>query len=535
MPQRQGEAVLDAINLAKLSPPQRDYALLGLLSVRDAQLSQESLKSIAEEVISCLEVRKLVREETLPLVIAAVVNLIERGLSTEAKKIIPFWQVSRPNDRHDPNMYSFLKLAALNTILGIERFDSENFGSKQRRDSKTTESSSFQEDYRLREIREEMRKQFPSFLCWAKAISGIEPQEIVSLIEESLSKWMGDTDRWWYKPQFQFTRIAELLLEAVLHLPDYHTDIVIQIISKSEKVLTGASNHGYDQYADILSQDTRYHAQAEKLVQDHRREVRPPAYRASEAVQSLLDLYPIAARVNRELAFDVFTDARLAASEWDGNIGGRAFALLKTAYRAQTEVGLTNSQVSGLAAVFEYMKRVAFEDMNLRFDEALRLIARVQPAFALDVLMKLEQSELLDYDDGIGPVGVGMMDAGHAPAQAIWGLSHSILLSEQVLNVFYEVLPQLLGSEEPVDAALKALAKYLRTGVRRDLRYRWAVEFIDWAQKQSQLEGHPVVHEMHDFVRKLEALGLGEGDDTSIVQSQNEDERSPLFTSTLSG
>jgi hypothetical protein len=525
-----GEEVLTAVESAKLAAPQRAYALLGLLSARKAQLEEEALRALAEETHKNLEDGTLGQEPAGKFIPAAVLNLLERGLREEAKKLLPRWSVRPPYYQHDPNILSFLKVMALREVLGVEEFDPEAFGKDTSKGAKgQSATQGYEEDYHRRNLREELGKQYPAVMCWAKALVRAPQEEVIGAVDGALKRWTGGVGHWWYEPQFSFIGVADLLLQAITLLPDYHGDTVARILETAEEVLAGTSNHGYHEYADVLSSDGRYLAQAERLINNRRREVRPPEYRASEAVQALLDLYPPTARFDRELAFDIFTDARLAATEWDGNIGGRAFALLKTAYRAQPEVEINAGHLGRMAAVFEYMKKVAFEDTNPRLGEALRLLARIQPSFALDVLRNLGQSGVLDVDEGIGPVGVGMMEAGHAPAQAVWGLTHSIDPSGDVEEVFFQVIPRLLAAGQPVDAALDALTKHLRVGLRQDLRPEWTSKFLSWAETQPRLGNHAAVTRMRDFFADLEALGLAEREHSYRPMTDSEDSRSALF------
>jgi hypothetical protein len=529
-----GEETLRAVESANLAAPQRAYALLGLLGEREAQLGEKILQALAEETHKHLEEGTLQQARAREFIPAAVLNLLERGLQEEAKKLLPRWSVRQPSYLHDPNILSFLKVKALWKVLGIEDFDPVTFGKDSSEGNKgKSKTQSYEDDYHQRQLREELSKQYPGVMCWAKALTGTPQDDIIGAADGALKRWTGNVGHWWHEPQFSFIGVASLLLQAITLLPDYHGDTVARILETAEEVLAGTSNHGYDEYADVLSRDSRYHAQAERLINNRRREVRPPDYRASEAVQALLNLYPAAARFDRELAFDIFTDARLAATEWDGNIGGRAFALLKTAYRAQPEVEINVEHLSRLAAVFEYMKRVAFEDTNPRLGESLRLLARVRPSFALDVLKKLEQSGVLDVDDGIGPIGVGMMEAGHAPAQAVWGLAHSIGPSRDVEEVFYEVIPRLLAAGEPATAAIEAFAKHLRAGLRRDLRAECTRRFLSWAQTCPGLENQAAVTRMHDFFAGLDALGLAEQESSFHSLTYSEESRSAMFAAFL--
>jgi hypothetical protein len=530
----QGEETLTIVEAAKLLVPQRAYALLGLLSARGAQFGENSLLMLVKETHKYLEDGTLEQARANEFIPAAVLNLLRYGLQEEAKKLLPHWIVRQPLYLHDPNIISFLKIKALRKVLGVEIFDPESFGKDFSGSKEGKPTTSHEDDHNQRALREEMSKQFSSVVCWAKAFAKAPQEEIIAAVEGELRKWTSNIGHWRYDTQVSFIEIASLLLHSVTLLPDYHGDTVASILETVEQVLAGASNHGYEQYADVLSHDGRYYAQAERVINARRQEVRPPDYRASEAVQALLDLYPIAARFDRELAFDIFTEARLAATEWDGNIGGRAFALLKTAYRAQPEVEIGVEQLSKMAAVFEYMKKVAFEDTNPRLNEALRLIARIRPSFALDVLKKLEQSGVLDVDDGIGQIGIGMMEAGHAPAQAVWGVAHSIDPSGDVEEVFYEVISRLLAAGEPIDAPLEAFAKHLRTGPRRELRAEQAREFLSWAQTQQGLENHAVVTRMHDFFVGMQGLGLAEPESLYTSLTHSEDSHSALFTAFLS-
>lgn len=531
---RRGEETLTAIESVKLAAPQRAYALLGLLSAREAQLEEKTLKVLAEETHKHLEDGTFSQTHASEFVPAAVMSLLEHGLRKEAKRLLPYWSVRQLYYLHDPNILSFLKVKALRKVLGLEEFDPGAFGKDSSEGDKGKSTiQGYEDDYHQRNLREELGRQYPGVMCWAKALAGAPQDEVVGAVDNALKRWTDNVGHWWYEPQFSFIGVASLLLQAITLLPDYHSDTVERILGTAEDVLAGTSNHGYDEYADVLSRDGRYYAQAERLINNRRREVRPPDYRASEAVQALLDLYPAASRFDRELAFDIFTDARLAATEWDGNIGGRAFALLKTGYRAQSEVEIDPERLSTMAAVFEYMKKVAFEDTNPRLGEALRLLARIRPSFALDVLKKLEQSGLLGIDDGIGPLGVGMMEAGHAPAQAVWGLAHSIGPSGDVEEVFYEVIPRLLATGEPVDAAIEAFTKHLRAGLRRDLRAEWTGKFFSWIRTQPGLENHAAVVRMRDFFTGLEALGLTEQEVLYHSLTNSEEPHSALYVTFL--
>ena len=529
-----GEETLASINCVTLTSQRRAYTLIGLLSARDAGLSEASIQLVADEVQKSCEDGLLDWEQAMQFLPGAILNLLRNGLQEKAKKLLPYWQIRPPYYQHDPNIFAFAKIVSLRTALEVENFDPDQFQVERPGGSKPTERLSPEDDHMSRNLRDEMKKLLPGTLCWARALSGgATDEEVLTAVEDVLRQWEVDVDRWWYEPQFSFIEIAVLLLEAITGLQAYHKETVAAILNTADRVLRGTSNHGYERYAETLSYDPRYHAQAEELVQKRRAEVHPPAYRASEAVQALLDLYAVAARLDRDLAFDVFTDARLAASEWDGNIGGRASALLRTVSHAQSQIRIDDDHLTKLATVFEYMKQVAFDDTYSGLEEALRLIARVRPSFAFAVLTKLEQSSLLDFDDGIGPISLGMLDAGHAPSQAIWPLAHLVILSEKVREVFYEVIPQVLAEGESVDSVLKAFALHLRTAVPRDVRAMRAEEFVQKAEKDWGLGTHPVTRRMHNFASELGALTGARADSLNVTQTHSPDLTSPLLEAFL--
>jgi hypothetical protein len=290
-------------------------------------LSEASILLIADEVVKYCENGSLDWDQAMQFLPGAILNLLRRGLQEKAKKLLPYWQIRPPYYQDDPNIFTFAKIVSLRTALEVENFDPDQFQVERPGGSKQSERLSPEDDHMSRNLRDEMKKLLPGTLCWARALSGrATDEEVLTAVEDVLRQWEVDVDRWWYEPQFSFIEIAVLLLEAITGLQAYHKEMISAILNTADRVLRGTSNHGYERYAETLSYDPRYHAQAEELVQKRRAEVHPPAYRASEAVQALLDLYAVAARLDRDLAFDVFTDARLAASEWDGNIGGRASA-----------------------------------------------------------------------------------------------------------------------------------------------------------------------------------------------------------------
>jgi hypothetical protein len=515
-PQR-GQVALDAIECVDLDDYQRAHAILGVLGAVNCQLGAEAFESSATATALYIEDGIFDQTKIQNTVYRAVENALSQGLTEVAKRLIAYSRIPKPDHHIVSNTITFLKLKAIQTVLKIQEFSPDDFElDPLPAHIENPQRYRSEREQRVRQIRSRMRRLFPSLLCRAKALIGRPSLEIIEEIRICLDPWLRDVEHQWHKPQYDFVDVASHLLEAATMLRNFQRGIVQEILDAADQVMPSSSDQGYIRYADILSQDPRYFGQAERLTRDRQRVLHPPTYRASEIVQELLSMYPIAARFDRELAYALFSDARLAANEWDGNIDGRAFALLRTASHIQNAVEIPERQLAQLATVFEYMKRIAFDEANPRLDEALRLISRIQPSFALDVLRRLERANHLTFSDGVGSVALGMLDARLLPPGLLWPLVHIVDSSEKGLEIAYQSISQQLDTGDMVSQSLQALAQYIRVNVSRQQREAKAAEFVAWASEKG-LGDDPTPQSMQKFVARLNELGLNRADEHQLA------------------
>jgi len=516
---KRGKEALDIIESIELDEHQRAYCLLGLLNAADTGLGKQVLEKLASVVIGLLEAGLVDEADAQDMVPGIIEQLLQERLRHSATDLFPFWPVPKPSSRHSSNIGAFLARKALETVLEIDTFNPEEFElDPLPAHVERPERYEHERQRELEELRSIMKKRFPCRLCRAKALCGMAEEGILQEVQDCLRPWLRDVDNWWYRPQYDFVYVACELLEAMTHVPGYHPDVVCLILDTVERVLAGSTDRGYTRYADILSRDSRYQAQAEQQIKRQREHIASPGNPASEAVQSLLSLHPIAARFDKELAYDLFSSAQHVASEWDGDIGGRAFALVRTAQRAQSEASISREQLGRFATVFEYIRLVAFESASVRLNEVLRLMARADPSFAFEFLERLETSDLIDFKIGLVAIALGMLDAEQVHPGLLWPIGDLADALEEGIGVYRKGISQLLSAGLNPSRALTAYAKYIRTMVPRELRQRMAHEFCVWASGHG-LRLHATVQSMFRFADGLEKLGVGSAASASGLHS----------------
>jgi hypothetical protein len=526
------EESLTAIESVDLNEYQRAYAVLGVLGADGCQLDSKAFKISAEIVRDNLESGVIDFSEVQNAAYKAAENSLSLGLPETARDLLTYYRPSEPEHSIVSNIIPYLKSKALRTLLSIEDFDPGSFEleplSPQVKDS---EGLRREREQRRNQIRARMTRLYPVLYCRVGALAGEPSEEVLQDIQKRLGSWLKMDGHRRQEYLYDFVDVATFLLEAITFLPKYHRDLVQQICDAVDSVLSYSDDRGYARYADILSRDSRYYAQAEELIRKRRQEIRSAIPRAGEAVQELLSLYPAAARFDKELAYGLFSDARLAAGEWDGDIGGRAFALLRTASHIQGSLEITEEQLVQLAAVFERMKRVAFDSVNPRLDEAIRLISGIRLPFALSVLEKLEQDDLLDFSDGMGSVILGLLDARSLPPGLLWPLVHIVTPNRKASEIFRRAISQQIDLGESVRQSLEGLAQLIRVDGSRRSRVKKATEFVNWASERG-LANNLSVESMREFVGGLNAIELDDNSKDQLADSRNK-EQTPLFAEFL--
>lgn len=490
----------------ELDEPQQTYSLVGLLSVADGYLNEETLRKISSSIIESFAGESFQREGIQNFIIDIVEHLLHQKLTHEAKAFLRYCSLPKFKHRSDAGVIDFLKIQALSTVLGVETFNPDKFELenlpehlKERKDYKQEQEEALQAV---------MKALFPPLVCRAKALADFPPEEITQEIQQCLNTQISDLKYRNYAPQhYGFADVACSLLEAIAVLPGSYRDLVLQICGLDSQDEQKSSVANDIRYAAILSKDARYLRQAEELIERCQKAIRTPDYPANEAVQVLLKLYPLASKFDKELASDLFNNARLIASEWNGMIGGRMFALLEMASHSNQVEKLTDVQLAKLATVFEYMKRVAFEDSYTRVDEAIRLIARIKPSFAFNVLENLDRSNLLTFGSGIGPIALGMLDAQELSPEILWPLSHFAEPEQEAIQIYYSALSQQLQGQREYKQTLRMLTKYIRTTIPLWQREAEARRCIQWAAEHG-LKDEPITQSMQKYADTLKTYDL---------------------------
>jgi hypothetical protein len=285
--------------------------------------------------------------------------LLRRGLKETARYFLHYWQPQRIRGLHNfKSIPNFLKKKAFETILGIAAFNPEKF--------EFIDSDSH-DQHDLKIIKAIMKKLFPALIVRAKVLTGEASEVIISEITQCLELWSEGKGLRYPDPELKLSYIdaACSLLEAVTYLETFYIDLVRKICDTAKQIIPDPYEKGYHRYADILSQDERYHRQAEIMIQFRQKEISAPSYKAGERVEALLFLHPIAARFDQQMTERIFGEARMAAREWESNVEGLAFALLKTASRAQEEFDFQDEHLVKLSNVFKWLKQVAFGDADI--------------------------------------------------------------------------------------------------------------------------------------------------------------------------
>jgi hypothetical protein len=523
---KRGIEAFKVIKKVQINDSHLAYSLLGLLGSTDTQLSKKILQDISKKVLNFFKKGILDENKAKNFIPKIINNLLSQGMKNEMIQLLKYWQSPRilsSSYFRDTDIKIFLELKAIETVFYINSFNPDEF----ELDDKTNESER-EREHRLKAIRTKMNYLFLPIQCKIKSISGFPKKEILEEIQNCLKSCTNeDVDRWWYEPPSYFVDMICYLLEAVIYLPTYEKDLVYKIRDESDRIMVSSFDRGYARYADILSKDERYYAQAEKLIMLRIEELSPSNYRASEIVQSLLSLYQIALRFNQELADNLFRKARTEASGLDGNIDDIALALTKTASRAQWEVNIKQEQLNKLATTSKYMKQVAFDKVNTRLGETLRLIAYVNTSFAFEFLKNLEQSNLIKLENGLGPITLGILDKQQIPANVLWPIVHTVNYSNVGIEVFKNVISQMLETEKKSDLPLDKFAKYIRTNVQKESREKEASKFIAWAQKNN-LSNDPTVQSMQLFLKNIKELEI-KTEDYSYTNQKTIPQKSPLF------
>ena len=532
----EGEEALAIITQHDLDQQQRAYCLLGLLTSPSAGLRPECYRNIAHEVLDAFEAgliqsdkHQWISSQRENTVASLIETLLAHKVTDAAIPLLDYWSVPAVED-HDSQIARFVERKAVEVVLGLTDFDPDCFDlTPSSKDETLTEYQQREHKEKLERTRYRMRFLYLPALCRVESLSGESDEHILRQITAYLDKWRGRTQPYWYRYHEYRTAIGPIarhLLEAVIRLPGYHPNTVKEIIEVTDGLLGSHDHIGHTRYADILSRNEKYYAEAERLIYRRIQCIEAPGYRAHEAVETLLDSCSIAARFDLALAQRIFIQARIEASGWDRHVDGLAFALLSTLEHSEPVGKATDDQLSQLISVFQFIKWVTEdEDVETHLDWFVRLLTRIRPNLVLHTIRQSDRTDFLDLEDVIDAVALGMLDTQQVPTQSIYPLVHVVSYSGKGIEVFKQTIQRIKDSGNSVDDALATFAKYVRLEVTRSNREQAAREFGQWADEQG-LSDHHVVQGMRAFADELGALNRAKSDGISSTYTNDPSERS---------
>jgi len=499
------------IRTMELSDHQRAYCLSGLLASSEAKLPFETFQQLSDDVIKALQ-KGVINKNYFKYIVPNVIEtLLLNKLKDSAKAFMPYWQIPAPekyDKYHTEDVLLFLKMKSYEEALSIQTFLPDKYKMVQTSNeyvNDNRERQYIEEDER--NIRSFMCEQYPSMLIQAIALVEDNDANICDRIRATLNKWVLDVDRWYYKPKYQFSKIGSRLLKALTFLKSRHEDIINEICRVTTDVLCNDITLAYTYYADVLSNDPKYQAVAEKILDLVKLNITAPEFQPRESIEQLLKLCCIVSRFDSEKARQLFYEARIAAARWDADIDSRVFAILKAANNSLDVI--TREQSAKLAFILKRMKQTAYEEEHPRKREIVNLISRIDTSFALDLIKDLETEYLSDEKEftiNTGAACLGIYDSHNPSAKYVWPL-YNFIDSSFNIELFKRSIESMDNDKDEAIPVLEAYAKYISNDIPSENMVNNVNDFIEWAEEKG-FEKEEVVQRIKHMGEWIERLKM---------------------------
>jgi hypothetical protein len=403
----------------------RGYAALAVLACIGRLSADIELVELAKWAEATPTEERRYGEEASTLAIDAVESLLHAGHHELARQLLPRAETPPPGFWHEP-AHAFLRYAALREVLTGEALEPKTIG-KSRSDGY---------DADLERVRGILSRAYPAALVRVRAAAGaFDVEQGAASIREAYRE---KTYR--REPARLDVKIAaEELLRAVAYQPSRTPAVVAVAQAMLDEELSNPAHREYGRFAAVLSEDARYHREAEELFHLMLSAERPPNIRAIEAVDVLLRHHRAAAVVDPVLARRVFDAARSLADEIDATIDARSAALLGC-YAALIDNGVrpTAEQSHHLAALVEYGADIGEDVPVKRMEDALSLLARVSPDMAGELAIEWDVGAKLHVSVALPPVAVGIAARRDTPVALL--ASVASFAKPEAQNSFLEQL-----------------------------------------------------------------------------------------------
>jgi len=522
---RVGAAQLDStVKAAALlgvlaAPPTEEPAGAGLRNLSptavraSARSVRRALAANSEFLAEAAETDLTMRSGRLAgAMLAACEQLLAAGYATEALRLSETWTPRTPWYPSESNLTPYLRWAAVREAAGGAAFVPSSFQPPSRREKKEGDNGSKVDDSERDRLRRFMHVLYTPLRARALAWSRRNPAAAVTAIRSALTSappeaWR-DIGRWMGSPAINAAR----LLQGVVALPGRDEELVKAIIDAKRRALDGARDDADPAVTDVLSRDPRYVGLADTLLREELQRCRPPIVPGTEAVRRLLSFQDAARRVDPKLARALIEQAREIAGEIDSLVPDRATALEQVTSAAclrAAKQGPDASTLDRLCALVMYWRGIDEENVNP--DWALRLLARRDPAAAMERAWLLDEANLMPITTGAIAAASGAMHGGVLSASALWPLMALGASGYGIHTFAREVIQRLAAESDPATPA--ALAEAARLTRRQMAEYSSAPiatgrSFVEWADTLGAA-GSEEAARMRSFVRALEDSRVG--------------------------
>lgn len=509
-----GPDVLQILHQSELPQEQRLFCLLGLLKTNLSGLEIQTYKDLAIELLDSVHNDRIRFGKKDPFdyeIITPVEHIINCLLIYNfpdiAKLFLPNWVIENPKS-DTSNILEFLRKKAIEEVLKIATFQPASFEfPKIEKEENISPNQKQDRQEELQKMRFRMDLLYPSLLYKTIASVADDETQLLEAIKKYLPK-LAKTNKP-YANRFFRTDIREIiknLIRTILSISGNQLVLLQEIISVSISLLGDDDYVSCMQYADALSSNEKYFGIAERLIHNCIELLTPPTYKARDIVEELLNLYPIAKRIDQSLAQQIFIKARIAASDWDWRVDGLAFALLNSLDNSDPIGKISLSELNNLARVFLFFEKITDgEDVDINIDRFIQQVTKIDPIFALRIISRADRKGAIDLTESINPMGLGLLDTGKIPPESIYPLINigdNWKKSTQLLQKSIIAINKNNGS---IDVALSRYINHIEKEVSRNYRLDAAQEFIQWC-KENKFESSPDFTTMVNYSEELNRL-----------------------------
>jgi hypothetical protein len=518
------------VTSATLGDASQVAALLGVLAAQDSHGGREStlrrlgepavrkaVAAISQAMVSSgqaqkqVSVQSVLEDETRTIlgknIVAraladAIEQLLAAGFKDLARELLPIWAPLPPRSWFEPSIDDYLRWRALREVLLGEPFEPKTYRPPPLRD--TRQVSREADDPHLREVREVVAERYPAFRLRVQAWAGASVDKLAGDIRELATAWKPRLLEEWQRGRSRYATLTATLLEAVLALPGRRVDLLEAVLEGGTRLLDGVREAEQFLWADILSRDDRYPAEADRWIRRELDSCRTSVVPAEEGVGRLLDLYNAARRVGPSLARTIVFTAREVASKIDSRIESRSASLFRLAQAAADARLPVVQELDRLCAIFGYWQGISPKKVNFGPDDVLSLLARLDPGTALSRARMLEEAGVLDLGKGLAAVLAGGA-AGHSlPSARVWPLLPLAADTGQLDEVARAAIQRESERGASVHAALSLYMRLARRRFSEKGPVAQARELVAWA-RQIGLGEEPESRRMERYADALEA------------------------------